>query len=128
MLCLVDEHVPTDVSRPLKELGFEVEFSREVLGAAAADKVLAQWADSNSAVVVTCNCKHFEGYISRRPSDNQQKFRRAGAIFVKCKETRLAARLTSFSSVLRAELKTLSERPDKRLIVSVCEHQVTLHR
>ena len=89
MPLLIDECVRRAVSDVLKQRGHSIKYVLEELGQSTPDQLVAEAADQSSRILVTYNYSHFKQLLSRRPADNQQKFRHAGLIsFEKCKDSK----------------------------------------
>ena len=81
---------------------------------------MAKAADESKLILVTVNYGHLKQLISRRPPDNQQKFRWAGLIsFEKMPDARTDSRIRQTIETIEFEYQTTLTRRDKRLIVGI---------
>ncbi len=82
MKFLIDEDVPTEVSRCLLQNGHEVYLVYDVLGARTGDPAIWNHAAETEAVIVTCNRDDFLQLAGKFPS--------AGLIILHRRRTRQA--------------------------------------
>jgi hypothetical protein len=112
MRLLIDECVRRTVADIFSERGHQVYFAMQELGQSTPDALVAAAADHSQLILVTCNYRHFKGLISRRPLDNQVRFRHAGLIsFERCLQQTMGS--------IEFEYEQSQKRPDKRLIVGI---------
>ena len=74
MRFVVDEDVPKSAADFLMERNHEVVRVAELLLPSSDDYLIARWAHENTAIVVTCNLKHFRPLL-RRP-----RYQKAGLL------------------------------------------------
>ena len=105
----------------------EVHYVSRELGQGTVDPLLVAAADQHRLILVTYNWKHFKPLITRRPADNQQKFRYAGLIsFEKCKDSRTDSRIRQTIESIEFEYEQALKRSDRRLIVGIFPDEVRI--
>jgi hypothetical protein len=115
---LIDECVPKSVSDVFATRGHTTIFVVGELGQSAPDRLVAETANEQKLIVITWNVRDFEKLgISRRPPDNQQKFRYAGMISFLCAEAQGARRAQQLMESIEFDYKLAMGRPDKRLLM-----------
>jgi predicted nuclease of predicted toxin-antitoxin system len=120
MRLLIDECVRRTVAEIFSNRGHQVYFAIQELGQSTPDALVAAAADRSQLILVTCNYRHFKGLISRRPPDNQVRFRHAGLIsFERCSDAKTDSRLRQTLESIEFEFEQSQKRPDKRLIVGI---------
>jgi predicted nuclease of predicted toxin-antitoxin system len=65
MRFVVDEDVPKSAADFLVERNHEVIHVAELLLPSSDDFLIARWAHENTAIVVTCNLRHFRPLLKR---------------------------------------------------------------
>jgi predicted nuclease of predicted toxin-antitoxin system len=65
---LLDEDVPSDIRRALRNAGHTVEIAFEVVGESMPDEAVWAHAVATKAIVVTCNRQHFLGLAGTNPA------------------------------------------------------------
>ncbi len=95
MRFVVDEDVPKSAADFLAERNHEVVHVTDLLLPSSDDYLIARWAHENSAIVVTCNLKHF------RPLLKRPRYQNAGLLGLTQVEAR--HRLEQFIQMLEAE-------------------------
>jgi predicted nuclease of predicted toxin-antitoxin system len=126
---VTDEHISTRVVEFLRASGHEVVRVVEVFPPKTADHVIAAYADSIRATVVTSNKKDFERFISRKAPERPRKYRHAGLITINCKTRRELDRLRDAFSLLEHEVKFAAKHlSDKRIILEIGEDFIRTHR
>jgi len=121
MRLLIDECVPKDVSEFLSAQKHEVLYVVEELAPKSPDPVVVQFADHHRLICVTWNRRHFRSLISRRPHNNNLRFRYAGMIAFECSEPRGRERITRCHNLIVFAHDQRQHEQDKRLIVDVTE-------
>jgi hypothetical protein len=119
MLFILDEHIPESVGDALVLLGFEFITVSRALGSGTKDRSIAEWAELHCATVVTMNSVHFAKYISRRPSDSPNAFRRAGLLSFDCIQRRMRGRIEQVGHLLHRECHHARERKDNRIFLEI---------
>jgi len=95
MRFVVDEDVPKSAADFLVERNHEVIHVAELLLPSSDDFLIARWAHENTAIVVTCNLRHF------RPLLKRPRYQQAGLLGL----TQVLARqrLEQFMELVEAE-------------------------
>jgi predicted nuclease of predicted toxin-antitoxin system len=118
MLLLIDENVPNAVANFLRQRGHSVLLVRDQFVAGTADRIIAQWAHQNRAVIVTWDAD-FRSNLVRRASRGQQRFFNLGLISFRCPPQASVERLRRVIDLIEFEYDRAQERPDKRMIVEI---------
>lgn len=122
----MDNDVPDSVAGMLRERGHSVELVRDLFPTDTPDPVIAQYADSRSAIVVTCDKHHKQG-IQRRPDLNPQRYRYAGRINLES-QTHARRRLEQFIETVEFEYSLAQTRQDKRCIIEITSTYMRIER
>lgn len=129
---LVDEDTNDgQVVTTLKSLGHGVLRAPEVIGAGAPDRVVADYAESTGAIVLTRNWGDFWKILKRQPDRQEhRRYRRAGLLGSRCKNNLalLRWRLEIFTPLLEFEFNEVQEKEDGRLIAEIWADRVLIHR
>ena len=128
MRLLVDECVRKAVADVFESRNHFVYYVQRELGQSTPDRLVAESADQNQLILVTCNYADFKALIRRRPAQNQQTFRYAGLIsFEKCKDSRTDSRIVQTIESIEFEYEQSQKRRDKRLIVGIFPDQLRIY-
>jgi|SRR5579862_4631390 len=120
MPLLIDECVRRAVSHVFEQRKHLVNYVTKELGQSTPDQLVAEAADLSSLILVTYNYGHFKALLSRRPPDNQQKFRHAGLIsFERCSDAKTDSRIRQTIESIEFEYEQALKRKDQRLIVGI---------
>lgn len=117
---LIDECVPASVTRVFQQQRHKIIYVVRELGQRSPDRLVAETADEQGLVLVTWNARHFRTLgLSRRPPDNQQRFRNAGMISFHCNEDQGARRASQVMASIEFEFTRALKGNDRRLLVEV---------
>lgn len=123
----MDNDVPDSVADMLRERGHITERVRDLFPTDTPDPVIAAYADSRSAIVVTCD-KDYKRWIQRQPDLNQQRYRRAGRINLECPQAQARRRLEQFMETVEFEYDLAQTRRDKRCIFEITSSYMRIER
>ncbi|MGH7907568.1 MAG: DUF5615 family PIN-like protein [Candidatus Binataceae bacterium] len=128
MPLLIDECVRQTVADVFVRRQHEVYYASAELGQNTPDRLVAEAADRNRLLLVTCNYNHFKALIARRPLHNQQILRHAGLIsFENCKDSRTDSRILQTIESIEFEYGQALKRKDQRLIVGIFPDQFRVY-
>jgi hypothetical protein len=116
---LIDECVPASVTEVFKARGHKIYLVTKELGQHTPDEIVAKAADEASLILVTWNARDFAKLLSRRPTQNPQRFRHAGKISFICEESRGATRAAQVIQSIEFEYQQAQKRKDKRLFIAI---------
>jgi hypothetical protein len=121
MTLLIDECVPHSVAEVFAARGHVVHLVTDLLGASAADPLIAVAGNRLEAIVVTWNHKDFRSMTARIPQGNVQKFRRLSRISFRVNESRGAERARELVESIEFEYGQARKRGDPRLLMEIME-------
>src|SRR5713101_4476732 len=125
---LIDECVPESVAKVFSDRNHSIAYVSRELGQKSPDRIVAETADQNGLILVTWNVRDFRRLgISRRPPNNQQRYRRAGMISFLCDEAQGARRTAQVMESIEFEFSQALRRPDRRLLISVYIDRLIIH-
>jgi hypothetical protein len=131
---LIDEDVPQSVSEYLGNRGHITHSVKQSTFEGEPDEVIVKLAHQISqeiaapVVVVTWNHKHFANLISRRPPNNNNRFRTLGRLSMTCPRPGAIKRLNETIEDIEREYALCLARDDKRLIVTLTESSFIIER
>ena len=126
---LIDEDTDARIAEVLRARGHGVEFSRAVVGEAAADTLVAAAAerlsvieaDRRGAIVITRNCRHFRRLIRRETAGARTPYPHAGLICLQCRPSSELQRMQALIEVIEAEYTVAQRQADSRVIIEIGE-------
>ena len=127
MVVIVDENVPDAVARFLRDRGHRVIPIRDYLGRGAPDEAVAEFGDTEMAVVVTWD-GDFKRLVQRVPSGNRTRFRRLGRISFECRESNGLRRIERSIDHIEFAYSVAQRERDQRLIVEIGETAIRIVR
>src|SRR6478672_9772237 len=90
IIFLIDEDVPLSVAEFLRNRGHSIHTVKQSTFEGEPDDVIVRLAQEISqradmpVIIVTWNHKHFANLISRRPPNNNNRFRNIGRLSITC--------------------------------------------
>ena len=100
---------------------------KDVLPTDAPDEVVATASENANAVLVSMD-KDFKKIAPRMPVGQRARFRRLSRASLDCIEPHAAARFEQAMSLVEAEFRLASHRPDSRMIVLIGESYIRTNR
>lgn len=134
MTFLTDEDVPDAVADFLAARGHRTHTVKHSVFETEPDDVIAKLAQqigkehNASVVLVTWNHVHFANILSRRPPNNNQRFRDLGRLSITCRRSVAVKRLTETIEDIEHEDGLCQFRTDKRLIMTLTEISLNIER
>ena len=134
LVFLVDENAPASVGVFLAAQGYETHSIKKSTFAGEPDDVIAKLGhilsrelDAN-VIVVTFNRKHFMKIISRRPPNNNLRYRNLGRLSLLCPYPMAVKRLRETLDDIEREFALCQTRSDKRMIMAIDETEFRIER
>jgi predicted nuclease of predicted toxin-antitoxin system len=124
MTLLIDECVPDSVTHFLIARGHTVHLARELLGAGAADPLVAVGGNALEAIVVTWNHKDFKKLASRFAQKGGSRLRTLGRISFRCDYAKGLRRLEQEIELIEFEYTRRAKKKDQRLFIEISDSSV----
>jgi hypothetical protein len=117
---LIDECVPQSVTDVFRDRRHRIVYVAQELGQKTPDKIVAEMANEQSLILITWNVRDFQKLgVTRRPPDNQQRYRHAGIISFLCEEAQGSRRARQLMESIEFEYAQAMKRPDRRLLMGI---------
>ena len=131
---LIDEDVPWSVAQFLMDRGHIIHSVKKSTSEGEPDSVIVKLGHELSeeigipVVILTWNHKHFVDHISRRPPNNNNRFRNLGRLSFTCSHPAGIKRIRETIEDVEREYALCQTRGDKRLIMSIGENTFMIER
>ncbi len=122
LVFLADEDVPRSGSTFLQQSGYEIHMVTRSTYEGELDEVIARLAHllsreiGSHIIVLTFNHRHFRTHISRRPPNNNLRFRNVGRLSFTCDRSIAVKRLRETLDDVEREYALCQQRADKRRV------------
>lgn len=127
MRFLLDHDVPEAVANLLLDRHHEIHRVRDLMAIDSQDRMIAEWADKNRAIVVTCNVRHFKPLLGRLQREGYRRYRFAGLLGFECGQVLARGRLEAFVENIEHEGRLTDER-NGRLVAYLTRPALRIER
>jgi len=119
MTLFVDENLPRSINTFFRERGHVVYGVGEGFPSGSPDQVVLALVDQQGAVVVS-NDNDWKTLVSRIPTGQASRFKRAGRLLLNCNDHTVALqRVIALIDVIEREYEEASKTADGRLIMRI---------
>lgn len=127
MKFFADHNVAESICRYLEERGHEVIRLRDALPPNSPDPVVAKYAESIDAVLISHD-RDFNRIAPRTTRKSQARFRRLSRIHLQCEYPGAVKRVTEAIGLIEFEWELAQERADKRIHIVVQKSGIRTNR
>lgn len=115
---ILDECVPIFALNKLHEMNLSAAIIYDYIAPQSPDQLVAAVVNEEQAVLISHD-RDFKSLISRRPNQQEVRYRNAHMLKMDCKQPRIPDRLEMCMPIITAEYEARQEMRDPRMIIYI---------